>query len=456
MTRSRCCAVGLLGLLASMARALPAQPAGASGAAAVAPPVASASAAPAVPGRAVSLAEAVRTALDRHPSARVARANEQVAIAQADQALAPLLPSVVANADYRRATRRGGVVLAGNGPSQSLAGRNDFQFGVALDQLIYDFDQTHGRLRAARDSARAQGRAVEDQRLDLVLGVKDVYFQARAQLALVSVSRETLVNQARHAEQIAGFVEVGTHPPIDLVQARADQQSARLDLVNAENAYALAKAQLAEAMGLQHAADFEVGEENEPAVLGEDGSSVELFSLALQGRPDVQAALYTVSSREQSLGAARGGYAPSLTGSVAVSEAGGALDALAFNWSAGASLIWPLFEGGITRANVAEERASLEVAQAQLDLLRQQVLLALERARLGVQGAKHALATAGELIALSRERLGLAEGRYQTGIGTIIELSDAQVALTRALGQRVQAEYNLSIARAQLIRALGR
>ena len=461
-------ALGLLISLSSLARGLHAQPAGASGAAAepsgtaavptteAEPTVAaSASDAPAPDGRTLSLAAAVRSALERHPSARVARANERAAIAQADQALAPLLPSVVASAQYLRATQRGAVV-AGNGPGQSFSGRDNFQFGVALNQLIYDFDQTHGRLRAARDSARAQGGAVEDQRLDLVLGVKNAYFQARAQLALVGVGRETLANQTRHVDQIAGFVDVGTHPPIDLVQARADQESARLALVNAQNAYALAKAELAEAMGLQHAADFEVGDENEPDVTGEDGTSVELFALALQGRPDVQAALYTVSSREQSLGAARGGYGPSLSGSVAVNESGGALDALAFNWSAGASLIWPLFEGGITRANVAQGQANLEGAQAQLELLRQQVLLALERARLGVQGAKQALGTAAELIALSRERLTLAEGRYETGIGTILELSDAQVGLTRAQAQRVQAEYNLSIARAQLVRALGR
>jgi outer membrane protein len=448
-------ALGLLTLLSSLSRGLHAQSPGDAGAATAAASVARASDAPAPEGRLLSLAAAVRTALERHPSVRVARANEQAAVAQADQALAPLLPSVVATAEYRRATRRGGVVVS-NAASQSLAGRDDFQFGVALNQLIYDFEQTHGRLRAARDIARAVGQAVEDQRFDLVLGVKNAYFQARAQLALVGVSRETLANQARHVDQIAGFVDVGTHPPIDLVQARADRESARLDLVNAENAYALAKAELAEAIGMQYAADFEVGDENEPVVPGEDSTSAELFSQALQARPDVRAAVYTVSSREQSLGAARGGYGPSLSGTVALTESGGALDALAFNWSAGASLIWPLFDGGVTRANVAQGQADLAGVQAQLELLRQQVLLALERARLGVQGAKHALGTAAELIALSRERLTLAEGRYETGIGTILELSDAQVALTRALGQRVQAEYNLSIARAQLTRALGR
>jgi outer membrane protein len=57
----------------------------------------------------------------------------------------------------------------------------------------------------------------------------------------------------------------------------------------------------------------------------------------------------------------------------------------------------------------------------------------------------------------ARQRLRLAEGRYQSGIGTVIELGDAQLALTAAAAQRVQADYTLSSSRgAQLLHALGR
>jgi outer membrane protein len=56
----------------------------------------------------------------------------------------------------------------------------------------------------------------------------------------------------------------------------------------------------------------------------------------------------------------------------------------------------------------------------------------------------------------ARLQLRLAEGRYETGTGSVIELTDAQTALTSAAGQRVLADYNLAVARAQLTRALGR
>jgi outer membrane protein len=89
-------------------------------------------------------------------------------------------------------------------------------------------------------------------------------------------------------------------------------------------------------------------------------------------------------------------------------------------------------------------------------LARQQLLVDLEQARLSVHGAKQALATADLLVESTRQRLLLAEGRYQTGVGNLLELADAQLALTASQGDRVQAEFSLSTARAALLQALGR
>jgi outer membrane protein len=321
---------------------------------------------------------------------------------------------------------------------------------------VYDWGQARGRYRASQANADVQKQNVEATRLEVTLAVKNSYFQARAQKALVDVARETLDNQARHLAQIEGFVEVGTRPRIDVVQARADRASAELSLVNAENSYAIAKAQLVQAMGSDAPADFEVSEQALPPIAGEDAASALLLSQALESRPDVRAAIGTVRAQELSAKAAQGAYGPTLSVSTAISESGSQLDGLRWNWSAGATLDWQIFQGGVTKAQVAEARANVDVASAQVSVLRQQVQLEVEQARLGVVGAKKALSTSDQLVANSRERLTLAEGRYQTGAGSIIELADAQLALTTALGQRVQAEYNLSTARAALANALGR
>jgi len=73
-----------------------------------------------------------------------------------------------------------------------------------------------------------------------------------------------------------------------------------------------------------------------------------------------------------------------------------------------------------------------------------------------VRANKEAVLAADEAVTNAKERLRLAEGRYQAGVGSIIELGDAQVAATTAQAQKVQADYNVSTARAQLLNALGR
>jgi outer membrane protein len=105
---------------------------------------------------------------------------------------------------------------------------------------------------------------------------------------------------------------------------------------------------------------------------------------------------------------------------------------------------------------VREAEWTLASLVAQADTLRQQVRFELEQARLGVRAAAAALESSQEALLNAQELLRLAEGRYETGVGNIIELGDAQVALTSAAQQKVQAEYKLAQARSALQKAIGR
>ncbi len=85
-----------------------------------------------------------------------------------------------------------------------------------------------------------------------------------------------------------------------------------------------------------------------------------------------------------------------------------------------------------------------------------QIQLQTDSARLAVRAAKTAICAAQDAVESAREQLRLAEQRYATGVGSIIELNDAQVTYTSAAAQLVQARYGLASARAQLLAALGR
>ena len=85
-----------------------------------------------------------------------------------------------------------------------------------------------------------------------------------------------------------------------------------------------------------------------------------------------------------------------------------------------------------------------------------QVRFDVQQAVLTLRATKVAIDASREALTNAREQLRLAEGRYQSGVGSIIELGDAQIAATNAAAQVVQADFNLATARAQLLTALGR
>ncbi|HEY3356948.1 MAG TPA: TolC family protein [Polyangia bacterium] len=409
----------------------------------------------------LTLDQAVQTADRAAPQARQARAQTEAARARVTEARAPLLPQVTGAGAYQRTTGnfapKPGTLPAStpSGPS-SWTTHNYFNFGLSASILIWDFGQTSGRWRASAATAESVADTERMTRLQIVLGVRTAFFNARAQKSLVEVAREQLANQERHLKQVEGFVEVGTRPEIDLAQARTDRANARVQLINAENAYAIARAQLNQAMGVEGSTDYDVADDNLPPVPGEDLGTDALMGEAVKGRFDLRSAEQQIRSQELTLRSVRGGYWPALGAATGLTDAGTGLESLTWNWNATLTLTWQIYQGGLTRAQVRENAATLVSLEAQRDSLRQQIRVEVDQARLGVRAAKAATVAADEALTNARVRLRLAEGRYQTGVGNIIELGDAQVALTNAAAQKVQADYNLATARAQLLRALGR
>jgi outer membrane protein len=417
-----------------------------------------------VPGRVLTLAQALQTAQQHQPQLWQARANAEAAGARADELRAPLLPQVTATAGYQRGTAnfvaRPGAVPASlqtsGQASTSLDTWNYWSGGLTLSQYIWDFGQTTGRWRAAQATAESQKettRAIEQQ---IIAGVRSAYFTARAQLALVQVARENLMNLEHHLKQIEGFVTAGTRPKIDLAQARTDRANGLVQLITAQNTYAVAKAQLNQAIGDPGSTDYEVQDETMPPVPGEDGDLAELMSDALRTRPELLALDRQIRAQELGVSAAKGAYGPTLGAAMSLTEAGVDLTNLTWNWNASVNLSWPLFQGLLTRSQVKEARANLSAVQAQHAGILNQVRVDVEQAQLQVRATKAILAAVGEALLNSRERLRLAEGRYQSGVGSIIELGDAQLAASSAAAQSVQAEYSLATARASLLKALGR
>ena len=410
----------------------------------------------------LTLGEALRAAHAHQPTLEIARGALTANTGLADQARSSLLPQLNGTASYTRATSNfvpqpGGTVPNGSqAASSSFATTPLWRVGLSASQLIYDFGESINRWKAARTAADAASESIHVAEAQVAYGARVAFFTARADKDLVGVARETLANQEKHLAQVKGFVEVGTHPAIDLTQARADRATAQLQLINAENAYAVARAVLNQAMGVERSIDYDLSDEELPPVEGEDGKVETLVDEAKHLRPEMVNLRLSTRSQELSLRSAHDMIWPNLGVSGSVNESGPALDRTTWNFAGLITLSVPLLQGGAINAQIQQAQGQLAQANAQLEVERQQVRLDVEQARLGIRAAKGAIAAAEDALANTRDRLRLAEGRYATGVGSIIELGDAQVALTTTAAQRVSAQYQLYTARAQLLKALGK
>jgi outer membrane protein len=413
--------------------------------------------------RVIRLVDVERAAIAQQPQLRAARAAAGAAESAVEVARAPLLPQVTATAQYTRQTgnfvpRPGALPSSATNPALiSMTTSYDFfNFGLSASQIIYDFGQTSKRYSAAERTADAQRLSEQTIRLQVLHGVRRAYFTARANKELVDVANETLVNQKKHLTQVQGFVAAGTQPEVAAAQQRAAVANAQVLLIGAQNAYETAKAQLNQAAGIAGGTDYDVGDETIPAIEDEDQPLDVLVAKALSARPELTVLAKQHEAQEAAVSSARGGYGPTLSAFAGATEAGPSLDGLVPNWNVGALLTYPLFQGGLTKGQVAQSEWTLQGIDAQRSFEELQVRLDVDSARLAVLAAKATISAAEEAALNAREQLRLAEQRYTTGVGSIIELNDAQVTYTNAAAQVVQARYGLAGARAQLLAALGR
>jgi outer membrane protein len=423
-------------------------------------------------GRTVTLDQAERAAETQAPAVREAQANAAAGEARTEVARAPALPQVRIEGAYERTTgnrrqRPGRTTPVNN----SWTTYNWFEGQATATQLLWDFGLTANRWRAAEARAVALNDTARAALLEALSTVRTAYFNARAAKELIVVAKQTLANQERHLAQITGFVAAGTRPDIDLAQARAGRANARVAVIRAETGYEVARAELNQAMGQVGDIDYDVAEQTLPAVPGEIGPTGPLIDEAIKARPDLAALDAEVRAQELTARAARGAYLPRLDAIAGAVDSGiqfgktSRIDnfgnvfpygGMAWNVWGGVQLTWDVFQGLETRGQVREADALIGSVRARRDGLVNEVWVAVQRAAAAVRAAHESLVAADEALVAATQRLRLADGRYTAGVGSIIELSDAELGAANAGAQRVAAEYTLSTARAALILALGR
>lgn len=416
---------------------------------------------------ALAVAAAPATAPDTTPlslesALEIARANPQLAQAQASVlqsqgqigiARSGFLPSAIISG------RAGGTASSlGAAPSSTLYAT--YGATVAINQTLWDFGRTLGAYLAARDQERAARAGLDATWNAVELNVRTAYYTVLATEALVAVADQTVASNQRQLDLARGQFEVGTRPRFDVTTAEVNLQQSLISQITAHDGVVLTRINLSQAIG-QDVAKRRLSLPEVPTDI--DLDVARLMAEALASRPDLRGAEFQISAADQNLSAAKSAWFPILGVSAGYNwndskypVAGGLPAPDANSWNLLGTLTWPLLSGGADLGRVDVQSGALASAKASRDLLLLQVRTDVEQAVTGVNVARATREVARKLVAQARENLELAEGRYQAGIGTIIDVTVSQTSFTSAQASEVKAAFDLASAWAQLQYAIGR
>ncbi|MBA3504069.1 MAG: TolC family protein, partial [Deltaproteobacteria bacterium] len=329
--------------------------------------------------------------------------------------------------------------------------------GAQASWRIYDFGQTSLAIHAAELSAEATRFALQSDVLDVRTGVEIAYLEAVARQRLITVAETTVKSEEVHLDQARKFVAAQAKDPIEVVQAQARAANAKSSLAQAQSAQAIAMANLRAAIGWLDATRAPVVTNTWPTPPEQE--PVQLVALVEQARKDrieIRGFDKEIAAAQANLDAADAQRRPVLSANASTQWGPGEGDwSPEPTWSAGITLSWDLLDGGRARAEQRIAKANLLSAQAQRDSLLVLLTSQIELARAQIIANRANVVASTEAVTAARAQLRLAEARYTQGLGSQIELADAQTAVTTAEGNLVTAEWQLADAWATLRRALG-
>ena len=399
----------------------------------------------------VSLAEAVRRALDVQPDFIRARGAVRTASADERAAWGAYLPTITTNGSANRSNAAGVDLTTG----RAVIVPGEYRYSVGLTAALDLF--TGFKRGATRRAASARTDAADagfvNQRYQVSAATAQLFYTSLANEELVRVA-ESQLERAKEQLQIAvNKFQAGAATRSDTLTATVDLGNARLALLQAQANLATSQANLARQIG----ADQPVRAVPDTAFPSLPDTAV-LRAEVIERSPQVRQAEAEATAAGAEVTAARSQYWPTLRLSYNDTRQGPASKSFpqydeTFRWTFGLS--WTLFDGFSREANQASAAVQSDVARASAADTRRQLSAGLTQQLAALFTAYAQIGITGANVAAATEARRVTQERYRLGAGTLLDLLTAEANLTQAEVNQVQARYDYLIARAQVEALVG-
>lgn len=428
----------------------------------------------------LSVSEAVTRTLRQSDEVRLATAQVDVTDAQVVQARAAALPSLTLRGNYTQVTKNARATIVGQ-----IFGQNyNYTSSLNITQPLFQGGRLLAATRAAGDIRNASRNNLAETRARLSLDAQRVYLGALLARELVEIQEANAALADARLAQVQQLEQAGRASRYDLLKARVERTNLEPGLLQARSDRVLADIELRQLLNIPGTAPIALTTALDTTALRSLAQAIVADSTVPLNRPALRAAQSTLDARREAVRIARSEFLPTInaffnTGYTALPSSSGfptvwgqtsssycppgsPAERVCQNngWypdrSFGLQLQWPIFDGLRAKGSVDLASANERVARAQLDQAREEVTVEIARAVAEFARAEATYDAQGQNTAEADEAFRIASLRFERGLGTQLEVTDAQFALFTARVNAARATIDYYLAAAELARARGR
>ena len=389
--------------------------------------------------------EAERIALARNPRIQISQLIARIQHQSMRELRADALPNLSGNLTAVEAND-GSRISSGTLTASRLL--THAGAGIQLSQLITDFGHTRNLVASARLQEKARLSDAIASRQDIVLATDQAFYAVIEAQDTLKVATQTIAARQSLTDRVSALASSKLKSDLDLSFAQVNLSQSKLLELNAQNSLDAAKATFSAVLGYEKQMDFQlVNDTDSLPALPTDSDT--LISLAIQNRPDLQALHFSEQAAQKFSKAQHEQLLPTISALGVVGKTPvGSSQYFTDNWygAVGGNVSIPIFNGFRFTAQASAASLQAQAASEQTRALREQVARDVRTAWLNANTALQRVRVTEELLKEANTALDLAKTRYDLGLNSIVELSQAELQQTEAAIGNADARAQYSVA----------
>jgi|WetSurMetagenome_2_1015567.scaffolds.fasta_scaffold16708_4 outer membrane protein len=347
----------------------------------------------------------------------------------------------------------------GNHVKFEMGDQNTYQWQTTVKQPIftgYALTSAHELAKLGIDQSKM---AVELEKLDLALKVKEAYFNILKADKGVGVVKSAVDSLESHLSVAKNFYDVGMIPVNDVLKAEVELANAKHNLIKAQNEARLAR--MAFNVLLSKSVDESVEVEDILVFTPETPDYQQSLGKAMKARPEIKSLEISDEQIDRQITIAKSKYYPEVGASASYIKAGdtpnvsGSNFQLDHQWQVGVALTWTFWDWNKTKSSVRQSETMKTELSKTRKAVEDGIKLQVKKAILDLKEAEEKIPSAKKAVEQAEENLRVSEERYKAQVTTSTEVLDAETLLSQARMNYYTALYDHNLARAGLLRAVG-